>query len=164
MRADVGELLSLDGRVLLFTVAISVVTGVVFGLLPAIRASLPDVQEALKVGGRQSSAGFGRNSLKGALVAAEVALAVVTLIGAGLFLRSMNEALKIDPGFRTENVFMFAMNLGSRGMGPEESRQFIDEALARAEATPGVEFSRSRRKPFEVASKPTLQGFVGLQM
>jgi predicted permease len=134
---DLG--LSLDASVLAFTVGISAVTGVLFGLLPAVRASKPNVQEALKVGGRQSSAGFGRNSLKGALVIAEVALAVVTLIGAGLFLRSMNEALKIDPGFRTDNVFMFAMNLGSRGLGPEESRQFIDEAIARAEATPGVE-------------------------
>jgi predicted permease len=137
--SDDAMALGLDLPVLFFTLGISAVTGLLFGLLPAIKASRPDVQEALKVGGRQSSAGFGRGSLRGALVVAEVALAVVTLIGAGLFVRSMNEALQIDPGFRTENVFMFAMNLGSRGYDAEQSRQFIDEAIARAEAVPGVQ-------------------------
>lgn len=131
--------LGLDTRVLAFTLGLSVVTGLMFGLLPAIRASSPDVQAALKVGGRQASSGFGRSPLKSGLVIAEVALAVVALIGAGLFLRSMSQALRIDPGFRTENVFMFAMNLGARGLGPEEARQFVDEAIARAEAVPGVE-------------------------
>ncbi len=131
--------LSMDIGVLGFTLLLSAGTGLVFGLVPAIKASRPDVQEALKVGGRQASAGFGRGSLKGALVSAEMALAVVALIGAGLFVRSMNEVLKVDPGFRTENMFMFAMNLGPRGMGVEEGRQFIDDVLARAEAVPGVE-------------------------
>ena len=130
--------LALDVRVLGFTLLLSGGTGLLFGLLPAVRASRPDVQEALKVGGRQASASFGRGSLKSALVVAEVALAVVALIGAGLFLRSMDAALKVDPGFRTGNMFMFAMNLSSRGLGPEESRQFVDEAIARAEAVPGV--------------------------
>ena len=123
--ADNTISLSLDLQVLVFTLAVSLVTGLVFGLVPAVRASRPDVQQALKVGGRQASSGYGRGSLKGALVAAEMALAVVALIGAGLFVRSNERGAEdVDPGFRAENLFMFAMNLNSRGMGPEETRQF----------------------------------------
>jgi predicted permease len=130
--------LSLDWRVLGFTVAISLVTGLLFGLLPSIQASRPDIHEALKVNVRGSSASLTRSRLRSALVIGEVSLALITLIGSGLFLRSMNEALEVDPGFEVENLFVFFMNLASRGYGPEEGRQFYAEAIERSEATPGV--------------------------
>jgi predicted permease len=131
--------LTLDTRVLGFTIGISLVTGVLFGLLPAFKASSPDLHEALKVGGRQQATGFGRSPLRSLLVVSEVALAVVTLIGAGLFVRSMQAALRVDPGFESQNLFVFAMNLASRGYGPEQGRQYYRNAMERAQTVPGVE-------------------------
>jgi predicted permease len=139
--------LTLDGKVLGFTLGISLITGVLFGLLPAFRGSAPDLHEALKVGGRQQSAGFGRSPLRSLLVVSEVALAVITLIGAGLFVRSMQAALRVDPGFESENLFVFAMNLASRGYGPEQGRQFYRSAMERAQTVPGVEMATVAASP-----------------
>src|SRR5207249_6223327 len=81
--------LSFDLRVLLFTLAISIFTGLLFGLAPAFRASVPDLAETLKMGGRGGSIGWGRNRLRSLLVVSEIALSLVALVGAGLFIRSM---------------------------------------------------------------------------
>src|SRR5205823_9924043 len=97
--------LSLDSNVLIFTLGISLLTGVLFGVAPAIKASVPDLAETLKLGGRGGSIGWGRNSLRSLLVVSEIALSVV---GAGLFIRSMRDAQRIDPGFESKNLFMMA--------------------------------------------------------
>lgn len=131
--------LALDTRVLAFTLGVTVLTGVLFGLLPAFKASTPNLNEALKVGGRQEGQSLGRSPLRSLLVISEVALAVVTLIGAGLFVRSMQAALDVDPGFESEHLFVFAMNLASRGYSPEQGRQFFRDAVDRASGVPGVE-------------------------
>ena len=85
--------LSLDSNVLIFTLGISLLTGVLFGVAPAIKASVPDLAETLKLGGRGGSIGWGRNSLRSLLVVSEIALSVVALVGAGLFIRSMSDGL-----------------------------------------------------------------------
>ena len=93
--------IKIDSRVLGFTLAISILTGVVFGLAPALQATNPDLNETLKEGGRSS--GTGRNRLRSALVMAEVALALVLLVSAGLLIQSVMRLRNVSPGFEVEN-------------------------------------------------------------
>lgn len=107
--ADLGDVprlaeVGLDLRVLLFTLAVSVGTGLLFGLAPAWRAFRTDLVDALKAGGKTSSLGGGRHPLRTALVVVEVALALTVLVGAGLMLRSFQQVSQIDPGFATEGL------------------------------------------------------------
>ena len=99
----------LDGRVLFFTLAISLLSGILFGLAPALKASQPDLQNTLKEGGRGSSG--SRHRAQGIFVVTEMALAVVLLIGAGLMLRSLARLWSVNPGFDPQNVLMFYVAL-----------------------------------------------------
>ncbi|HZU29433.1 MAG TPA: ABC transporter permease [Bryobacteraceae bacterium] len=128
----------LDLRVLAFTAGVSLVTGLLFGLAPVFRASLPDLTTVLNSGGRGNIEGGGRHRLRGLLVMAEMALAVVALIGAGLFIRSMQNAQNIDPGFATSNLCLFGFDLGSEQMPPERGRQFMRDVVEKVSAVPGV--------------------------
>ena len=130
--------LSLDSHVLLFTLGISLLTGLLFGVAPAFRASVPDLAETLKLGGRGGSIGWGRNALRSLLVVSEIALSLVALIGAGLFIRSMRDAQKMDPGFESKNLFMLAFDLGALHYDEGHGQQFLRSAIERANATPGV--------------------------
>ena len=130
--------LSFDLRVLLFTLGVSIFTGLLFGLAPAFRASIPDLAETLKLGGRGGSAGWGRNKLRSLLVVSEIALSLVALIGAGLFIRSMRDAQKMDPGFESKNLFMLAFDLGALHYDEGRGQQFLRSAIERANATPGA--------------------------
>ena len=130
--------LSFDLRVLLFTLGVSIFTGLLFGLAPAFRASIPDLAETLKLGGRGGSVGWGRNKVRGLLVVSEIALSVVALIGAGLFIRSMRDAQKMDPGFESKNLFMLAFDLGALHYDEGRGQQFLRSAIERANATPGA--------------------------
>ena len=94
----------LDGRVLVFAFLLSCLTGVLFGLVPALRGSRTQLSEALKEGGRMLSGGFGRDWFRNALVISEVALALVLLAGAGLMVRSALRLQGVDPGFRSDHV------------------------------------------------------------
>jgi predicted permease len=100
-----------NGVVLLFTLAITLATGVIFGLVPALQASRADVQKGLREAGRGSTAGGHGLRLRNALVIAEVSLACVLLIGAGLMLRSFMRLLHTDPGFRPEHVLTASLSL-----------------------------------------------------
>ncbi len=131
--------LSLDVRVLAFTMAVSLFTGLLFGLLPALRASQADLQETLKVGGRMEPAGWGRSNLRHLLVVSEVALTLVALIGAGLFLRSMQQAQRIDPGFEAKNMIVMAVNPSSAGYDPQQTQQYFRDVVERAQSAPGVQ-------------------------
>ncbi len=131
--------ISLDWRVFLFTLGISLITGVILGVLPAVKGSRPDLQDALKEGSRQNSGGFQRSPLGRVLVVAEVSLAVVALVGAGLFIRSVGQAMAVDPGFESERLFVFAMNTTPREYTPEQGRQFYDRVLERTRGVSGVE-------------------------
>ena len=130
--------LSFDLRVLLFTLGVSIFTGLLFGLAPAFRASIPDLAETLKLGGRGGSAGWGRNKLRSLLVVSEIALSLVALIGAGLFIRSMRDAQEMDPGFESKNLFMLAFDLGALHYDEGRGQQFLRSAIERANSTPGA--------------------------
>ena len=128
--------LSLDSHVLLFTMGISLFTGVLFGVAPALKASVPNVMATLKLGGRGGS--IGRNSLRSLLVVSEIALSLVALVGAGLFIRSMRDAQRIDPGFESKNLFMMAFDLGALHYQEGRAQEFFRAAVERANSTPGV--------------------------
>src|SRR5262249_55945862 len=115
--------LHFDPRVLIFTGAATVLTGVFFGLAPALRGSSPDLNEVLKSGGRGNTAGLG-SALRAALVISQVALTVVALAGAGLFIRSMQSAQRLDPGFESQRLFSFGMDLGSLRWNAERGIAF----------------------------------------
>jgi predicted permease len=128
-----------DFRVLLFTIGVSLVTGIVFGLAPAIQASRPDLVVELK---EKSSAPTGSNrlfSLRNLLVASQVALSLVALIGAGLFLRSMQNAQKTNPGFDADHLASLSMDLGAQGYTEERGHQFQRAVLERARGVAGVQ-------------------------
>jgi predicted permease len=130
--------LSLDSHVLIFTLGISLLTGLLFGVAPAFRASVPDLAETLKMGGRGGSIGWGRNRLRSLLVVSEIALAMIALVGAGLFIRSMRDAQNMDPGFESKNLFMMAFDLGALHFDEGRGEQFYRSAVERASAAPGV--------------------------
>jgi predicted permease len=135
----VGEV-GLDSRVVVFTVAVSVLTGLVFGLAPALQASKADVTDALKEGGRGGSEGARRNRLRSALVVVEVALSLVLLVCAGLLGQSFLRLLDVSPGFDPSNLLTMDIALRqSKYPRPEDRRQFFEGFLARARTTPGVQ-------------------------
>ena len=130
---------SIDLRVLLFTLAISLLAGVVFGLAPALRASRPALIPALK---DDSAAFFERTrmfSLRNLLVVTQVALSVVLLIAAGLFLRSLRQAQTIHPGFDAEKIVTLPLNINLLRYTRTQGREFYRQVIERVEAIPGVE-------------------------
>jgi putative ABC transport system permease protein len=131
--------LSLSTEVLLFTFALSLATGVVFGLTPALAASRTDLQDAMKEGGR-SSGGRRTRSVRDVLVVAEVALALALLVGAGLLMKSLVRMLNVDPGFDTKNLLTMKVALPPlRYTDNAKAVQFYDELLRRTALLPGVQ-------------------------
>ncbi len=130
----------LDRFVFGFTCGAALLTGVLFGLLPALRFSRPDLNEALKAGGRSAGAGPGSSRLRGTLVVAQVALALVLLVGAGLMVRSFMNLTGVDPGFDGNNVLTLEYRV-PRNKYPEPQQQwrFHEQAVAAVQALPGVE-------------------------
>jgi predicted permease len=130
--------LSFDARVMGFTVLISVLTGLLFGIIPAIKASGTDVNEVLKTGGRGGALGWTHNRLRGLLVISEMALALVALVGSGLFLRSMQNAQQFNPGFESQNMFQMLFDLGALRYDENHGQQFFRDVIERAKTVPGV--------------------------
>jgi predicted permease len=130
--------LSFDARVMGFTVLISVLTGLIFGIIPAIKASGTDVNEVLKTGGRGGALGWTHNRLRGLLVISEMALALVALVGSGLFLRSMQNAQQFNPGFESQNLFQMLFDLGALRYNEDHGQQFFRDVIERAKTVPGV--------------------------
>jgi predicted permease len=132
--AEVG----LDIRVLLFACAVSLLTGVVSGLTPAIKASQSQLSETLKEVGRGHSG--ARHRAQGVLVAVEIALAMVLLIGAGLMLRTLGALWRVDPGFRPDNVLTFSLGVppSMRSASPEAAAANLTELSGILSAVPGV--------------------------
>jgi predicted permease len=135
-----GDLdISFDAHVLIFTVGAALLTAVLIGLVPAIKATQPNLVDALNVGGRGGTVGWRRNRFRSTLVISEIALAIVALVGAGLFIRSMQHAQRIDPGFESKNLFVFAFDLGALHYEENRGQQYFRAAMERAKACPGVE-------------------------
>jgi predicted permease len=131
--------LSLDSHVLLFTLGIALLTGALFGAVPAFKASAPNLADALKAGGRGNSVGWRSNPVRSLLVVFETALALVALVGAGLFIRSQQNAQRIDPGFESEKLFIMAFDLGALHYNEGRAQQFYRSAVERAASSPGVQ-------------------------
>ncbi len=131
--------IGLDWTVLAFTIGISFLTGIVFGLIPAIQAGEVDVHETLKETGRGNS---GRQWLRSSLVVMEVATTLVLLIGAGLMIRSFYLLQKVNPGFSHEHLTSFSVSLPQKKYANEEARaSFYNRLLENIRAVPGVELS-----------------------
>ena len=131
----------LDFTVVLFTLAVTAATALLVGLLPAIRATRPDLTEALKEGGLQGMVGRRGFSVRDGLVVAELTLAVVLLAGAGLMIRSLAGLLAIDAGIDPSGVLTVRTAIPSPGYQPDSAAGFYRELLERAAALPGVEGS-----------------------
>ena len=130
--------LSLDWRVIGFSLAVSIVTGFIFGMAPALQASKPDLVPTLK--GEASGAGGRRRfALSNMLVVAQVALSLILLITAGLFIRSVQNAERIDPGFDTQNIMLSSVDLGLQGYTEAKGKDFYKRLIERVGALPGVE-------------------------
>jgi putative ABC transport system permease protein len=129
----------IDGRVLGFTIGISVLSGIVFGLVPAIQSSRLNLNSSLKEGGR-SGEGVGKRRVRSALVVAEIALSLVLLIGAGLMIKSFAALQKVNVGFNPDNVVTMQLSLpGSRYRNRAQIITFYQQLLQKVEALPGVE-------------------------
>ena len=134
-----GDLdIAFDSHVLFFTLSVSLLTAVLTGLAPALKVAQPNLIEVLKVGGRGGSVSWSRNRFRSLLVVTEIALALVALVGAGLFVRSMQNAQRVDPGFESRNLFVFAFDLGALHFDEDHAQQYFRAAIERAEASPGV--------------------------
>ena len=134
----------LDWRVLGFTLALSMLTGIVFGIVPAWRATKVDLAPSLKDNARGSSAA-SRSLLSRGLVVTQVALSLLLLIGAGLFLRTLLNLQRVEPGFNTRNLLLFGVQPGLIGYKDEKLTQLYQQMAERIEAVPGaqaVTFSR----------------------
>ncbi|HKP87943.1 MAG TPA: ABC transporter permease [Blastocatellia bacterium] len=130
--------ISLDNRVLVFTIAVSALTGIIFGLVPALQMSKPDLNETLKDAGRGSTS--RRHIARSVLVVAEVALTLVLLVGAGLMIRSFVRLQQVDPGFNYDNLLTFTITLPQRKY-PEDQQKinFFEQLSERLRGLPGVE-------------------------
>ena len=131
--------LGFDSHVLFFTLSMALLTAVFIGVAPAIKAAKPNLTEVLNVGGRGGTVGWTRNPFRSLLVVTEIALALVALVGAGLFIRSMQNAQRIDPGFESKNLFVFAFDLGALHYDEGRGQQYFRAAIDRAKTSPGVE-------------------------
>ena len=131
--------LSFDPRVLGFTLLISLLTGLAFGAVPALKVSQSRLSEVLKASGRSGTSGVGHHRVRSLLVTAEVALATVALIGSGLFLRSMQAAQDMELGFDSKHAGFIFLNPGGQKYGKPQGQQFYLDAIAKARALPDVE-------------------------
>jgi putative ABC transport system permease protein len=128
-----------DGRALIFTVAVSLFTGILFGLAPALHASRFNLFRSLKEGSRSATEGVGRSRIRALLVISQVSLAVVLLIGASLLIESVFHLLHESPGFEPQGVMAFNLDLPDSRYGkPEQSADFFRDLLGRIRSVPGV--------------------------
>ena len=132
--------IAIDQTVLWFTVAVSVFSGLLFGMFPALQQGATNLVAVLKDGGRSATSGRGRHRVRNVLVAVQVALALVLLVGSGLMVRSFGELHAVDPGFDPESVFTFELGLpGNDYPNVASVTAFYHQLLDRLESLPGVE-------------------------
>ncbi|HEX8283355.1 MAG TPA: ABC transporter permease [Pyrinomonadaceae bacterium] len=156
---------SIDARVFLFALGVSALTGIIFGLAPALQASKTDLAMSLKEGGRGGTAGASRARLRAALVVSEVALSLVLLVGAGLLIKSFRQLLTTDPGYSPARVLAVTVALNTQRFADEDARAgYFREAVSRISQLPGVESAGLTRllplgrsdiwNDFQIAGRP----------
>ncbi len=158
----------LDWRVLGFTFLISILTGLVFGLVPALHSSRTELTESLKEGGRGSGDGARRNRIRGVLVVSELAIAVVLLVGAGLLIQSLWRLQHVSPGFESQNLLTFVVGIPEVKYPTARQAQFYRDLTARIQSLPGVRSASSViplplsgdlfRISFETEGRPVAKG------
>jgi putative ABC transport system permease protein len=157
--------IGVDGRVLAFTLAISLATGLVFGLAPALAASKMELNEVLKEGGRHTGGGARERRFQHVMVVGAVALALVLMVGAGLMIQSFWRLQRVDPGFQAENLLAAELSLpASRYRDVKQISSFHRRLLDRIDALPGVRSvggaaylpfgGRSNEWSFEIEGRP----------
>ena len=164
--------IALDARVVAVTMAVSLLTGILFGLAPALQFSKPDLNETLKDGGRGSTDGRRRQRLRSMLVISELTFSVVLLIGAGLMIRSFFRLQQVSPGFSVENMLTMRLSL-PRSKYPDfnHQREFFQQLLTRIESQPGVQSiavinvlplsGSTADRSFRIEGRPLAQGEPG---
>jgi putative ABC transport system permease protein len=131
---------SVDFKVLCFTVVVSIATGIFFGLAPAVQFSNPDLTESLKEGTRTSASGFSRSRLRRGLIVVEVALALILLTGAGLLLRTFENLWRVDPGFNAHNVLTVEVSASNTKYHEAAQRiAFYKQIIDSIKAIPGIQ-------------------------
>jgi len=167
-----GSLVAVDWRVLAFTLLVSVGTGILFGLVPALQASHADLSATLKESAGRSGTGFRQNKTRSLLVVSEVALALVLLIGSALLIRTSLALRAVDPGFDAGHVLTMRMSLsGPRFQTSDGVEQMVREGIERLRALPGVETASATccvpleggyGLPFTIVGRPLQQApFTG---
>jgi predicted permease len=132
--------ISMDGSVLLFTLGVTALAALLFGMVPALRYDVPGLLGVLRYAGRGTTEGRERHHLRNALVVGQTALAMVLLVGSGLLVKSFREIRQIDPGFDTEGILTFRLSLpDTEYPGAQQPAAFHQELLDRLRALPGVE-------------------------
>jgi putative ABC transport system permease protein len=159
-----GTLVGLDWRVVAFTIAVSVATGIIFGLIPALQSSKTDLTTTLKESAGRSGTGFRQNKVRSVLVVVEVALALVLLIGSALLIRTAVALGRVDPGFDTHNVLTLKMSLkGAQYEKSEAVEQVVRNGVEKLRAIPGVEHASATccvplqggyGLPFQIVGRP----------
>jgi putative ABC transport system permease protein len=130
--------LRMDYRIFVFCFAVALVTGIVAGILPALRTTRTDLAETLKEGGRSGGASATHNRLRSALVVAQVAISLLLLAGAGFFIHSFQNSAHTDMGFRTTAILMASVDLESQGYTEARGQQFYEQLRDRMKARAGV--------------------------
>ncbi len=140
-------LIGLDGRVLVFTMSIVILTSLIFGLLPALQTASLDLSRAFKIGGRSATASRERMALRKVLIVAEMALAILLVIGAGLVIKSFRQLMNVDPGFRTENMLTARLSLPSGDYPSDRAVAFFTRLTEELKGLPGVESAAVVSRP-----------------
>jgi predicted permease len=139
--------LSPDYRVLLFTFIVALLAGIIFGLIPALQATKPDLVAVLKKDD-DSSYGYRKSRLRNILVVTQITLSLVLLICSGLFLKSLQKAQTLNPGFDTENLLLMTLNMDLHAYEEPRAQVFYDQLLERVKALPGVKSASLAEKVF----------------
>lgn len=162
-----GTEIGFDGQVLAFTFAVAILTGILSGILPALRLTHADINDALKQGLGRTDSDAGGLKTRNALVVCEVALSLVLLAGAGLMIRSLRKLESVDPGFDVHHVLTMSLKITRDQFAkPEQQGQFFDQVLQRVRALPGIEsagvidnlpLSGGSNQPFAIEGHPAVQ-------
>lgn len=163
-----GTLVGLDWRVLGFTLLVSLGTGILFGLIPALQGSRSDLNSSLKESGGRTGSGLRQNKFRSLLVVVEVALAVILLVGSALFIRAQMALASVDPGFDTTNVLTMRMSLsGPKFLQSAGVERIVREGVERIRSLPGVTSAAATccvplqggyGLPFRIVGRPTAKG------